>query len=298
MGSQDRPSSIAMRCGALSLAVPTRTLNLTSCARCLAMADASAILASLDRFIGRLAHQGGLISGHRVATQDGPMATSNILTNQVANHSYHSGHPKQETFTEADHERCASPPGPDEDSGACLARKFSSVGGYGGKSGKCISNQELASDHRQNANGHGGKCSLDQQLAGRSIGLASPGSQKLASPSVTFQSGAAWWRDQYEVRSRHRELGGRRCRAEAELLAWSELQWRWHKQHGERVPLGICGGCWKPIRSGENIPLIDGTYVHSGARHDCLITYGRHWRWAATNALTAMGLMPPPEEPP
>ena len=29
-----------------------------------------------------------------------------------------------------------------------------------------------------------------------------------------------------------------------------------------------------------------------------IIAYGRRWRWAATNALTAMGLMPPPEEPP
>ena len=50
--------------------------------------------------------------------------------------------------------------------------------------------------------------------------------------------------------------------------------------------------------SGENIPLIDGTYVHGSDRHDCLIAYGRRWRGAATNALTAMGLMPPPEEKP
>jgi hypothetical protein len=89
------------------------------------MADAFAILASLDRFIGQLAHHGELMSGHRVATQDGPMATSNTLTNQVANHSYHSGHPKQETFTEADHERCDSPPGLAEGSGAGLAREVS-----------------------------------------------------------------------------------------------------------------------------------------------------------------------------
>ena len=103
-------TSTATRCGGASSAEPTRTPIQTSFAWWPAMTDASAILASLDRFIGQFAHHGELMSGHRVATQDGPMATSNTLTNQVANHSYHSGHPKQETFTEADHERCNSPP--------------------------------------------------------------------------------------------------------------------------------------------------------------------------------------------
>jgi hypothetical protein len=249
------------------------------------MADAFAILASLDRFIGQLAHHGELKTGHRVATQDGPMATSNTLTNQVANHSYHSGHPKQETFTEADHERCDSPPGLAEGSGAGLARKVSSRDGQSGKNGKSHINHWLPGGHRENANGHSGKSFSDRQVAG-------------SLTADTFNSGLEWWRDQYQERSRHRELGGRRSRAEAEVLAWCELQWRWHKQQGERVPPGICGGCRKPIRLAENIPLIDGTYVHGGDRHDCLIAYGRRWRWAATNALTAMGLMPPPEEPP
>jgi hypothetical protein len=263
------------------------------------MVDAFAILASLDRFIGQLAHHGELMSGHRAATQDGPMVTSNTLTNQVANHSYHSGHPKQETFTEADHERrCDSPPGLAEGSGAGLAREVSSKGGQSGKNGKSHINHWLAGGHRENANGHSGKSFSDQQVAGSLVSAGSHSGHDLVSPADTFNSGPAWWRDQYEERSRHRELGGRRCRTEAELLAWSELQWRWHKQHGERVPPGICGGCRKPIRLAENIPLIDGTHVHGGDRHDCLIAYGRRWRWAAANALTAMGLMPPQEEPP
>jgi hypothetical protein len=67
----------------------------TSCAWWLAMTDASAILASLDRFIGKLAHHGQLISGHRVATQISPMATTNQLTKQVTYHCCHSGHSEQ-----------------------------------------------------------------------------------------------------------------------------------------------------------------------------------------------------------
>jgi hypothetical protein len=256
----------------------------TSCGWWWVMTDVSAILASLDGFIGQLACHAELKSGHRVATESSPMATINPLTNRVANHSCHSGHPKQETFTEADHERCDSPPGLAGGSGVALARKVSSVGGYGGKSGKSLKNHLVTGNHQENANGHSGKSFSDQQVAG-------------SLTADTFNSGLKWWRDQYEERCRHRELGGRRCRTEAELLAWSELQWRWHKQHGERVRPGICGGCRKAIRLGENIPLIDGTYVHGGDRHDCLIAYGRRWRWAARNALTAMGLMPPPVEP-
>lgn len=261
------------------------------------MTDASAILASLDRFIGQLAHHDEKMSGHRVATQDGPMATSNTLTNQVANHSYHSSQRKQETFA-GDHKRQGSSLSPAEDPGTGLARKVSSMDGYGGKSGNSGQNQSLSRGHEENDNGHGGKSPLNPHVAGSLVSPSSHSDHELVPPADAFYPGRAWWRDQYEERTRHRELGGRRSRAEAEALAWSELQWRWHKQHGERVRPGICGGCWKPIRFGENIPLIDGTYVHGGDRHDCLIAYGRRWRWAATNALAAMGLMPPQEKPP
>jgi len=260
------------------------------------MTDAAAILASLDRFIGQLARQAELTSSHRVATQISPMATTNPLTKQVTNHSYHSGHPKPDTFVGADHERCDSPPCPGEDSSAGLARKVSSMGGYSGKSGKSPQNQALTGGHRKNASGKSGNCYSDQRVAGNLIGPRSRSGQELVSPADTFRPGPAWWRGQYEERSWHNELGGRRCRAEAERLAFGELQWRWHTRHGEGMPPGICGGCQKPIGAAENIPLIDGTYVHGGDGHDCLIAYGRRWRGAATRALAAMGLMPPPEE--
>src|SRR5690348_5684360 len=109
-----------MRCGVASSVDPTRTPIQTSCTWWLAMADASAILASLDRFIERFSNDFKLRNDHRLPAQDGPVATVNQLTSQATNHSYHSGHPKQETFAEADHERCNSPPSSAEDSSAGL----------------------------------------------------------------------------------------------------------------------------------------------------------------------------------
>jgi len=287
-----------MHCGAANSAAPTRTPIRASCAWWLAMTDAAAILASLDRFIGQLAHRAELISSPRVATQIGPMATTNQLKNKVTNHSYHSGHPKEETFVGADHERCDSASCPAGDSSADLARKVSFVGGYSGKSGKSPQNQSLTSGHPKNVGGDSGNSPSDQQVAANLIGPGSRSGQEPVSPADTFRLGPVWWRDQYEERTRHGELGGRRCRAKAQRLAFGELQWRRHKQHGEQVPPGICGGCQKPMRAGENIPLIDGTYVHGGDGHACLIAYGRRWQGAATRALAAMGLMPPPEETP
>src|SRR5690348_9712288 len=70
---------------------------------------------------------------------------------------------------------------------------------------------------------------------------------------------AAWWRREFIVRTLDRLLGNR-TRDEAVRLAWGELQCRWHKQHGERAPTGICGGSRKPIRAAEVVHLIDGTY--------------------------------------
>jgi hypothetical protein len=76
------------------------------------MTDTAAILDSLDRFIERFARHGELISDQRVATQNEPMGTTDSLTNNGANQSGHSGHPKQETFGGVDHERCGSHPSP------------------------------------------------------------------------------------------------------------------------------------------------------------------------------------------
>jgi hypothetical protein len=200
------------------------------------MTDASAVLASLDRFIGQLAHYGQLINGQRVATQIGSVATTNPLTKQVTNHPCHPSHPEQHAPVEADHERFDSPPRPAEDPDERLARKVSSVGGYSGKSGKSSPNQSLTGGHHKNAHGESGNSPSDQGVVGYLICPGNPGGQEFVSPADTFRSEPAWWRDQYEERSRHAELGDRRYRAEAALVAWGELQWRWHKQCGERMP--------------------------------------------------------------
>jgi hypothetical protein len=39
---------------------------------------------------------------------------------------------------------------------------------------------------------------------------------------------------------------------------------------------------------------MDGNRVHLADGYDCLIRYGARWRGAATRALIAMGLVPPP----
>ena len=257
------------------------------------MNNPSAVLAALDRFIERFAQHGKSTGGHRVATQDEPMATINPLTSEGRNHSGHSGHPREETCLGDGNEQSDTHPSAVENSDAGLARKVLSVDGYSGKSGKSVSNQVVPGSHPENANGQSGNSPSDQEVTSDLVSTGSQRDEDLASLPDTCGSDPAWWRDQYERRSRHRELGGRRSPAEAGLLAWHELEWRWHKQHGERVPPGICGGCRKPIGTAEAIPLIDGNRLHGGEGHECLTAYGRRWRAAAAAGLHALGLHPP-----
>jgi len=103
-----------------------------------------------------------------------------------------------------------------------------------------------------------------------------------------------FWRDVFEEVTAIRQFDGGYSRAEAERLAWGELQNRWHMAHGERVPRHLCAGCRRPIiGAAETLDLIDGNRVHDDAAHDCLIRHGTRWRRAATTALVAMGLGPP-----
>ncbi|MFI5020863.1 MAG: hypothetical protein ACHQRJ_04305 [Alphaproteobacteria bacterium] len=83
--------------------------------------------------------------------------------------------------------------------------------------------------------------------------------------------------------------------AQAARLAWSELQCRWHRLYGGRVPAQLCAGCGKPIGGAGALSLPDGTRVHF-ANLDCLARYGERWRAAATKALSGMGLTPPPQD--
>lgn len=81
---------------------------------------------------------------------------------------------------------------------------------------------------------------------------------------------------------------------EAARLAWGELQVRWHRLHGERLPEWQCAGCGEPIGGGEALMLSDGNRVHLDQAHrfECLIAYGERWRDAATRALEKLGLKP------
>jgi hypothetical protein len=254
------------------------------------MNDASAIFASLDRFIQRLADRGELICGHRVVTEDEPMATINSLKSEGADHSGHFDHAKQETSVVADRERCNTAT---ESPGAGLARKVSYVDGYSGQNGQCIPYQRVTGGHPELVGGHSGNSPSDQEITSDFGSTGGQTDRVRASRTDPCGSDPTWWRDHYKERSRHWEPRGRRSLREAERIAWGELQWRWHKDHGERVPPGICGGCRKPIAMTKTIPLIDGTRIHDVEGHECLISYGRRWRNAATAGLRALGLDPP-----
>jgi hypothetical protein len=83
---------------------------------------------------------------------------------------------------------------------------------------------------------------------------------------------------------------------ESASVAWGEMQIRWHRLYGARSPEWQCAGCGEPIGGRASLDLAEGTRVHlDDARGlDCLIAYGLRWRSAATRALVAMGLQPPP----
>jgi hypothetical protein len=254
--------------------------------------DTSAILASLDRFIERLARHGEVMIGHRVATQYQPMGIAKPLINQGNNHSRHSGHPKQETFAETDHERCNSTPSPAEDSSAGLTRRVSSVGGYNGKSGKSPQNQSPTGSRRENANGHSGKSPSDQQVASDPKDTDDQGGTQLPTLADASRLDPTIWSDLYQERAAHRQFEGDYPRVEAELLAWREIEWRWHFAHREQVPAEVCAGCGQLIGADEALDLIDGARIHM-KEHRCRIAYEQRWRRAASSALVTLGLQPP-----
>jgi hypothetical protein len=101
------------------------------------------------------------------------------------------------------------------------------------------------------------------------------------------------WRDLYDERSAIRQYDGHYSRAEAEEMAWAEIQNRWQMEHGERVPRDLCAGCRRPISAPAALDLIDGNRVHLDSNTNCLIRHGERWRAAATRALIGLGLCPP-----
>jgi hypothetical protein len=101
------------------------------------------------------------------------------------------------------------------------------------------------------------------------------------------------WCYLYEERAAIREYDGHYTRAEAERLAWGEMQSRWHIERGERVPRDLCAGCRRSIGSAKVLELIDGCRVHLTDDNACLVRHGGRWRAAATRALIALGVKPP-----
>jgi hypothetical protein len=79
----------------------------------------------------------------------------------------------------------------------------------------------------------------------------------------------------------------------AALLAWGELECRWHRFYGGRTPDRQCAGCGQPIGGVASLDLPDATRVHFDERWACLIRYGERWRGAAKHALIAIGVKPP-----
>ncbi len=256
------------------------------------MTDTSAILASLDRFIERFVCHGELINGHRVATQSQPLAIEKPLTNQGNNHSGHSGQPKRETFAGADHVRYDSGSSSAENSGSDLARKVSSLDGYSGKSGKSLSNQEVVCSHRSNTDGHSGKFHSNQDVASGLKGTRDQAGSEPSIPANASRRDPTIWSDLYEERAAYRQFEGGYPRVDAELLAWREIEWRWHLEHRERASAEVCAGCDQLIRANEALDLIDGARVHMN-KHSCRTAFEQRWRRAATDALTKLGLQPP-----
>jgi hypothetical protein len=81
---------------------------------------------------------------------------------------------------------------------------------------------------------------------------------------------------------------------EAARLAWGELEDRWHRLHGARVPEWQCSGCGVPIGRLVALDLPDGNRVHFDDSLDCLFSFGKRWRSEATAGLRALGLELPP----
>lgn len=101
------------------------------------------------------------------------------------------------------------------------------------------------------------------------------------------------WLDIFSERAAHREFDGGCSRIEAERLAWSEVELRWHLLRGERVPRNVCAGCCEPFDDTEVLDLIDGSRVHLGGERRCLELWTQKWRAAAKSGLQVIGLKCP-----
>jgi hypothetical protein len=107
------------------------------------------------------------------------------------------------------------------------------------------------------------------------------------------ETGLEYWRRIYRERAAIRQYDYGYPREDAELLAWRELECRWHLAHSQPAAAGVCAGCGQPMGDQSVILMIDGNRVHDRDGHACLIRYGERWRSTAAKALIALGLRPP-----
>jgi hypothetical protein len=110
-------------------------------------------------------------------------------------------------------------------------------------------------------------------------------------PTVFISALMADWR------ARHREAlaywSALHPTGEAKRLAWGEMEHRWHRLHGARVPEWQCAGCGGRIGGLVALTLADGNRVHIADGLRCLLDFGRCWRSEATAGLRDLGLDPP-----
>ena len=103
-------------------------------------------------------------------------------------------------------------------------------------------------------------------------------------------------RDRYEERAAIHQHDGHHSKSKAERMAWNEVAYIWHSQHGSRVECGVCAGCGEALDGEPNlIHLPHGEQTHLDHHHHCIIAYFRRRNREAAKALSAIGIVTPPE---
>jgi hypothetical protein len=221
------------------------------------MAESSTILASLDPFIETFKTERGVEIGHSAATGKHGVAIIKAAENQEFGHFDHCGHSELDKCADDEHD-----PDLGDKSDIVMAPKILFSNGNNGNSGQTQENCGFDRDHRTNGIGHNGHSGSDRQTSVRPNVAHDQGD--IAGPlfDADLEVDPEHWRQLYDERAAIREYEGGYSRAEAEGLAWGEVELRWHMaHHGPAVP-GVCAGCRRPITDEAVISLIDGNKVH------------------------------------
>jgi hypothetical protein len=244
--------------------------------------ETSTILASLDRFIENFKTEEETNIGHSVATAPQSVAPIKPAEIRGFGHLGHCGHSRRDTQA---NDLSLHQDSRQTDFVEPHNLLFSS--GYNGTSGESQGNCGFDRGHSGNGNGYSGHSFQDQEAQIGSDDL------EIVHSAAIAASGPEVWHDLYQERAAIREYDGGYTRSEAELLAWRELECRWHMAHCQPAAAGVCAGCHQPLGNEDVILLLDRNRVHNRDGHACLIRYGERWRDAAAKALIALGLWPP-----